>query len=57
MTIYEQNTAGEWVPSVPLPFYGIRKHCPRAGCGRRFWTVARYRRHYSAAHHPSVVRD
>lgn len=42
-----QNNAGEWVPSIPLPLYGVRNRC---SCGRRFWTVRGYRGHYALAH-------
>jgi len=42
-----QNISGGWVPSVPLPFYGLRKRCE---CGRRFWTTAAYRGHYALVH-------
>lgn len=41
------NKRGDWVPSIPVPFYGRRKHCR---CGRRFWTEQRYREHYAYAH-------
>jgi hypothetical protein len=41
-----QDEDGQWVPAIPVPFYGlIFKRC---ACGDRFWTVARYRRHYRA---------
>jgi hypothetical protein len=42
-----QNKRGEWVPAIPLPFYGLRKKCR---CGAKFWTEQRYREHY-ALHH------
>lgn len=42
-----RNRAGERVPSIPLPFYGLRKHC---GCGRKFWTEEGYKGHYALAH-------
>jgi hypothetical protein len=42
-----QNLAGEWVPSIPLPLYGLRKQCE---CGRRFWTADGYRGHYALVH-------
>ena len=42
-----QNARGEWVPSIPLPMYGIRKRCE---CGRKFWTAAGYRGHYALDH-------
>lgn len=51
------NTRGEWVPSIPLPFYGFRF----VGCGecdRTFKSLTtstgraeqRYREHYAYAH-------
>lgn len=43
-----KNSRSEWVPAIPLPFYGIRKKCGE--CGARFWTENRYREHY-ALHH------
>ena len=42
-----QNSRGEWVPSIPLPFYGLRKRCC---CGRKFWTVVGYQGHYALCH-------
>jgi hypothetical protein len=42
-----QNDLGEWVPAIPVPFYGLRKRC---GCGRKFWTAAGYRGHYALRH-------
>lgn len=42
-----QNARGEWVPAIPLPFYGLRKRCT---CGERFWTTCGYRGHYALAH-------
>jgi hypothetical protein len=41
------NDRGEWVPGIPLPFYGLRKRCE---CGRKFWTAEGYRGHYALAH-------
>jgi hypothetical protein len=42
-----QNDRGDWVPAIPLPFYGLRKRCD---CGQRFWTAAGYRGHYALVH-------
>jgi len=42
-----QNKRGEWVPSIPVPFYGIRKTCC---CGRKFWTMRGYELHYALDH-------
>ena len=42
-----RNERGQWVPSIPLPFYGLRKRCE---CGRKFWTTDGYRGHYALAH-------
>jgi hypothetical protein len=47
LRISTQNRRGEWVPAIPLPFYGLRKRCT---CGRKFWTAEGYRGHY-ALHH------
>ena len=45
--VMAQNRDGEWVPSIPLPFYGLRKGC---NCGQKFWTVKGYEGHYALAH-------
>lgn len=42
-----RNARGQWVPSIPLPFYGLRKRCE---CGRKFWTEDGYRGHYALGH-------
>jgi hypothetical protein len=47
MSTRTQNKRGEWWPSIPLPFYGLRKRCY---CGRKFWTMEGYRGHYAVAH-------
>ena len=45
---HTQNARGQWVPSIPLPLYGlIRRRCQ---CGKRFWTTRRYRAHYALDH-------
>lgn len=46
--ISAQNARGQWVPAIPLPFHGVRLKC--LDCGKRFWTMNRYREHY-ALHH------
>jgi hypothetical protein len=46
-SVTTRNERGEWVPSVPLPLYGLRKRCE---CGRRFWTAGGYRGHYALFH-------
>lgn len=42
-----QNRRGEWVPAIPLPFFGLRKHC---SCGEKFWTQKGYEGHYARDH-------
>jgi hypothetical protein len=42
-----QTASGRWVPDIPLPLYGLRKHCH---CGRKFWTLYRYQAHYALVH-------
>lgn len=42
-----KNKRGEWVPAVPLPFYGFRKIC---SCGAKFWTEEGYNGHYAYQH-------
>lgn len=37
-----------WVPTVPLPFFGLRKRC--VTCGKRFWKIETYERHYIDKH-------
>ncbi len=44
---FAQNSRGQWVPSIPLPFYGLRKGCQ---CGRKFWTADGYQGHYALCH-------
>lgn len=41
------NARGEWVPAIPLPFFGVRKRC---SCGAKFWTSLGYRAHYALQH-------
>lgn len=45
--ITTENDHGEWVPAIPVPFYGLRKGCH---CGQKFWTMPGYRGHYALAH-------
>jgi hypothetical protein len=45
--VQAQNSRGEWVPAIPLPFFGMRKRCE---CGRKFWTLDGYRGHYALVH-------
>jgi hypothetical protein len=47
VTASVRNRRGEWVPAIPLPFYGLRYRCE---CGRKFWTAAGYQGHYALAH-------
>lgn len=42
-----ENKRGEWVPAIPLPFYGLRKHC---SCGKKFWRQHSYFAHYALEH-------
>lgn len=42
-----QNSRGEWVPSIPLPFYGIKHKC---SCGKSFWRERNYEAHYALIH-------
>ena len=37
-----------WVPAIPLPFLGFRKRC--LVCGRKFWKMDTYERHYVVQH-------
>jgi hypothetical protein len=41
------NGRKEWVPAIPLPFYGLKKRC---SCGKSFWKYDNYLAHY-ALHH------
>lgn len=47
MTTQTQNKEGEWVPAIPLPYFGNRYHC---FCGRKFWKMKNYRAHYALVH-------
>ena len=49
-----QNEHGQWVPAIPLPFYGLRKRCD---CGRKFWTTDGYQGHYALCHILSLAGD
>ena len=42
-----QNIQGEWVPAIPLPYYGLRKKCE---CGAKFWKEKSYQAHYALEH-------
>jgi len=42
-----QNKKGEWVPAIPLPYYGLRKRCR---CGESFWKEENYEAHYALVH-------
>ena len=48
MSTQTQNSRGEWVPSIPLPFFGTLVWC--GSCKRRFWTRRGYRGHYALVH-------
>jgi hypothetical protein len=45
-----QNARGEWVPSIPVPFYSWFPHyrCPE--CRAAYWTRPGYKGHYSYVH-------
>jgi hypothetical protein len=42
-----ENKRGEWVPSIPLPLYGLKKKC---SCGASFWKEENYNAHYAYKH-------
>lgn len=42
-----QNKRGEWVPLIPIPFYGVKKMCQ---CGEKFWFKENYEAHYALKH-------
>jgi hypothetical protein len=44
-----QNQAGEWVPAIPLPWYGPFGMLGCA-CEKTFWRKERYREHYAYEH-------
>lgn len=44
----ERNVVGEWVESIPLPFYRTLYGCP--ACSRSFWTMRGYRGHFALVH-------
>jgi hypothetical protein len=43
-----ENKRGEWVPAIPLPYYG--KTVKICECGARFLTEKGYREHYALEH-------
>ena len=44
----QQNKRGEWVPAIPLPFFGlIRVSC---NCGKSFFRRSSYEAHYAYEH-------
>jgi hypothetical protein len=48
-----QNKRGEWVPSIPLPFYEFRLTrwgAKRCNCGLYFWREKNYEAHYALVH-------
>ena len=45
---FSSNRDGQYVPSIPEPWEGIRKKCWE--CGERFWTREAYRGHYALKH-------
>lgn len=45
---FAQNKRGEWVPAIPLPFFGmIRLKC---ACGAKFSNMEAYEGHYALRH-------
>lgn len=52
--IFQQNADGTWSEAIPLPFYGLRKHC---SCGRKFWREANYYRHYQREHTDGIAYE
>lgn len=43
-----QNKQGQWVPAIPLPFFGmIRVKC---ACGAKFSNMEAYEGHYALRH-------
>lgn len=49
---WQENEDGTWSEAVPLPFYGLRKHCP--SCREKFWRESSYVRHYQQKHTDGV---
>ena len=47
MEAQTKNKKGQWVPAIPLPYYGHRKMCM---CGRKFWFMENYEAHYALKH-------
>lgn len=44
---FTKRTDGLWEHALPFPLMGLRKRCD---CGRHFWTMAGYGRHWRKAH-------
>jgi hypothetical protein len=51
MSVSVQNSKGQWVPAIPLPYF-LPFHRYRCGmkCRETFWTTAGYRGHYALVH-------
>jgi hypothetical protein len=45
--VWRENEDKTWSQDIPLPFYGLKNKC---GCGRSFWKVANYEKHYKKSH-------
>ena len=45
--VFQENADGTWSEAIPLPYYGLRKHC---SCGKKFWKEESYRKHYAERH-------
>lgn len=48
MSTSTQNRRGEWVPAIPLPFFGLFH--VRCRCGKRFLRRHHYEAHYALRH-------
>lgn len=47
-SVETQNAWGQWVPAIPLPYFGtVRVKC---ACGAKFWNMETYEGHYALRH-------
>lgn len=47
MAQWRKTRAGQWQPCIPAPVKKLKKICV---CGKKFWTVKKYRDHYFVQH-------
>lgn len=48
-SVQTKNKYGEWVPAIPLPYYGAF-NSRKCQCGHKFYSDEKYRGHYALKH-------